>query len=167
MAVVRHLVKANQAFGLALAEDEIDYLLLSFQQLGRNPTDVELMMFAQANSEHCRHKIFNAKFTIDGVDQDNSLFGMIRYTHQQNPQHTVVAYSDNASIMAGHEVERFVAKHGGAYEKEKALHHVLMKVETHNHPHSHIAISLVLRRVPGAKSEMKAQRAGAQNPKRA
>ena len=128
------LVKANQAFGLALAEDEIDYLLLSFQQLGRNPTDVELMMFAQANSEHCRHKIFNAKFTIDGVDQDNSLFGMIRYTHQQNPQHTVVAYSDNASIMAGHEVERFVAKHGGAYEKEKALHHVIMKVETHNHP---------------------------------
>jgi phosphoribosylformylglycinamidine synthase len=128
------LVKANQEFGLALAEDEIDYLLSSFQHLGRNPTDVELMMFAQANSEHCRHKIFNAKFTIDGEDQANSLFGMIRHTHQQNPQHTVVAYSDNASIMAGHEVERFVAKQGGAYQKETATHHVLMKVETHNHP---------------------------------
>jgi len=128
------LAKANQEFGLALAEDEIDYLLSSFQQLGRNPSDVELMMFAQANSEHCRHKIFNAQFTIDGQAQEHSLFGMIRHTHQQNPQHTVVAYSDNASIMAGHEVERFVAKQGGAYLKEAALHHVLMKVETHNHP---------------------------------
>jgi len=128
------LVKANQEFGLALAEDEIDYLLNSFQQLGRNPSDVELMMFAQANSEHCRHKIFNAQFTLDGLDQAHSLFGMIRHTHQQNPQHTVVAYSDNASVMAGHEVERFVAKQGGVYQKEKALHHVLMKVETHNHP---------------------------------
>jgi phosphoribosylformylglycinamidine synthase len=128
------LVKANQKFGLALAEDEIDYLLSSFQQLGRNPSDVELMMFAQANSEHCRHKIFNAQFTLDGQDQAHSLFGMIRHTHQQNPQHTVVAYSDNASVMAGHEVERFVAKQGGVYQKENALHHVLMKVETHNHP---------------------------------
>ena len=128
------LVKANQEFGLALAEDEIDYLLSSFKQLGRNPSDVELMMFAQANSEHCRHKIFNAQFTIDGKDQTHSLFGMIRHTHQQNPQHTVVAYSDNASVMAGHDVERFVAKQGGVYQKEAALHHVLMKVETHNHP---------------------------------
>ncbi len=128
------LANANQEFGLALAEDEIDYLLNSFQQLGRNPSDVELMMFAQANSEHCRHKIFNAQFTIDGQAQEHSLFGMIRHTHQQNPQHTVVAYSDNASIMTGHEVERFVAKQGGAYLKEAALHHVLMKVETHNHP---------------------------------
>ena len=128
------LVSANQQFGLALAEDEIDYLHQAFKQLGRNPSDVELMMFAQANSEHCRHKIFNAQFTIDGQDQAHSLFGMIRHTHQQNPQHTVVAYSDNASIMVGHEVERFVAKQGGAYIKEAALHHVLMKVETHNHP---------------------------------
>ena len=128
------LVQANQQFGLALADDEIDYLLAAFVQLGRNPTDVELMMFAQANSEHCRHKIFNAQFTIDGVDQSHSLFGMIRHTHQQNPQNTVVAYSDNASIMMGHDVERFVAKGHGAYVKEKALHHVLMKVETHNHP---------------------------------
>jgi phosphoribosylformylglycinamidine synthase len=92
------------------------------------------MMFAQANSEHCRHKIFNAQFTIDGKDQTHSLFGMIRHTHQQNPQHTVVAYSDNASDMVGHDVERFVAKQGGVYQKEAALHHVLMKVETHNHP---------------------------------
>ncbi len=128
------LVFANKQFGLALAEDEIDYLLTSFEQLGRNPSDVELMMFAQANSEHCRHKIFNAEFTIDGIAQTRSLFGMIRHTHQQNPKHTVVAYSDNASIMTGHEVERFVAKHGGTYVKENALHHVLMKVETHNHP---------------------------------
>jgi phosphoribosylformylglycinamidine synthase len=128
------LVKANQDYGLALADDEIDYLLSSFKQLGRNPSDVELMMFAQANSEHCRHKIFNAQFTIDGLDQAHSLFGMIRHTHQQNPQHTVVAYSDNASVMTGHELERFVAKQGGAYHKEIALHHVLMKVETHNHP---------------------------------
>ncbi len=128
------LVEANQQFGLALAEDEIDYLLNSFQHLGRNPSDVELMMFAQANSEHCRHKIFNAQFTIDGQAQTHSLFGMIRHTHQQHPQHTVVAYSDNSSIMVGHDVERFVAKNGGAYVKEQALHHVLMKVETHNHP---------------------------------
>ncbi len=128
------LEKANQEFGLALAEDEIDYLMSSFKQLGRNPSDVELMMFAQANSEHCRHKIFNAQFTIDGQDQAHSLFGMIRHTHQQNPQHTVVAYSDNASIMTGHDVERFVAKQEGVYLKEYALHHVLMKVETHNHP---------------------------------
>ncbi|MCP4516307.1 MAG: phosphoribosylformylglycinamidine synthase, partial [Delftia sp.] len=101
-----------------------------------------LMMFAQANSEHCRHKIFNAQFTIDGVAQDKSLFGMIRNTHQVSPQHTVVAYSDNASIMEGHEVERFVATFEAAldkikapsYQKKQAVNHVLMKVETHNHP---------------------------------
>ncbi len=90
---------ANTQFGLALAADEIDYLVQAFTQLKRNPTDVELMMFAQANSEHCRHKIFNAQFTIDGVAQDQSMFGMIRHTHQTNPQHMLVAYSDNASVM--------------------------------------------------------------------
>ncbi len=95
------LVAANTTFGLALAADEIDYLVNAFTTLGRNPTDVELMMFAQANSEHCRHKIFNAQFTIDGVAQDHSMFGMIRHTHQQNPQHMLVAYSDNASVMEG------------------------------------------------------------------
>jgi phosphoribosylformylglycinamidine synthase len=128
---------ANKAWGLALAEDEIEYLVNAFNGLKRNPTDVELMMFAQANSEHCRHKIFNAEFTIDGVAQPKSLFGMIRNTHQLSPQHTVVAYSDNASVMEGHTVERFVARtsgQGAAYQSEQALHHVLMKVETHNHP---------------------------------
>ena len=130
------LEAANTQFGLALAEDEIDYLVDAFKGLGRNPSDVELMMFAQANSEHCRHKIFNAEFTIDGMPQDRSMFGMIRNTHQLSPQHTVIAYSDNASVMEGSNVERFVAKAGTSsrYEKEAALHHVLMKVETHNHP---------------------------------
>ncbi len=132
------LEQANGEWGLALADDEIDYLVAAFTALGRNPTDVELMMFAQANSEHCRHKIFNARFTIDGVVQDKSLFGMIRHTHQTAPQHTIVAYSDNASIMEGHELERFVARAGAdaspAYTAEAATHHILMKVETHNHP---------------------------------
>jgi len=133
---------ANTQFGLALAADEIDYLVQAFTQLKRNPTDVELMMFAQANSEHCRHKIFNAQFTIDGVAQDQSMFGMIRHTHQTNPQHMLVAYSDNASVMEGVVVERFVAKStssplgvsSSSYEKQSAINHILMKVETHNHP---------------------------------
>jgi phosphoribosylformylglycinamidine synthase len=141
------LLEANSRFGLALAADEIDYLVDAFSKLGRNPTDVELMMFAQANSEHCRHKIFNAQFSIDGVAQSSSLFGMIRHTHQQNPQHMLVAYSDNASVMEGSVVERFVATAAAsvsagatgaeclaAYEKQTATQHILMKVETHNHP---------------------------------
>ena len=136
------LEKANKDWGLALAADEIDYLVNAFTTLGRNPTDVELMMFAQANSEHCRHKIFNAQFTIDGVAQDQSMFGMIRHTHQTNPQHMLVAYSDNASVMEGAQVERFIAKSASStqgicassYEKSSALQHILMKVETHNHP---------------------------------
>jgi phosphoribosylformylglycinamidine synthase len=140
------LEAANTEFGLALAVDEIDYLVQAFTQLQRNPTDVELMMFAQANSEHCRHKIFNADFTIDGVAQDRSLFGMIRNTEKLHPQHTVVAYSDNASVMEGLPVQRFYAKSAsspdgagaGSYQSYSAsddvLTHVLMKVETHNHP---------------------------------
>ncbi|WP_332815743.1 phosphoribosylformylglycinamidine synthase [Ramlibacter sp.] len=131
------LEHANARFGLALAGDEIDYLLAAFRGLGRNPTDVELMMFAQANSEHCRHKIFNAAFTIDGVPQDKSLFGMIRHTHQSHPRHTVVAYSDNAAVMEGAAVEAFRPLRGdgpSAYRRQPALQHVLMKVETHNHP---------------------------------
>lgn len=136
------LEAANTRFGLALADDEIDYLVTAFTGLNRNPTDVELMMFAQANSEHCRHKIFNAEFTIDGVAQAKSLFGMIRNTHQLAPQHTVIAYSDNASVMEGHQVERFVAKmassasesSASSYQKSSVTQHVLMKVETHNHP---------------------------------
>ncbi|MBS0292981.1 MAG: phosphoribosylformylglycinamidine synthase [Proteobacteria bacterium] len=136
------LEAANKAWGLALADDEIDYLVNAFTGLARNPTDVELMMFAQANSEHCRHKIFNAQFTIDGVAQDKSLFGMIRNTEACAPRHTIVAYADNASIMEGSAVEQFYAKFdssaGGAsapsYQKRSGTHHVLMKVETHNHP---------------------------------
>ena len=136
------LLAANAEFGLALAADEIDYLVQAFTRLQRNPTDVELMMFAQANSEHCRHKIFNATFTIDGVDQAHSLFAMIRHTHQTNPQHMLVAYADNASVMVGAPVQRFVAKSAAEddvasvwrYGKQSATNHVLMKVETHNHP---------------------------------
>ncbi|WP_447775189.1 phosphoribosylformylglycinamidine synthase [Variovorax boronicumulans] len=129
------LVAANTGFGLALAEDEIDYLVEAFTRLGRNPSDVELMMFAQANSEHCRHKIFNANFTIDGVAQPQSLFSMIRHTEKQNPQHTVIAYADNASVMEGATIERFIPVEGSqSYQKDSALSHVLMKVETHNHP---------------------------------
>ncbi|MDR6453691.1 phosphoribosylformylglycinamidine synthase [Variovorax paradoxus] len=129
------LVAANTGFGLALAEDEIDYLVEAFTRLGRNPSDVELMMFAQANSEHCRHKIFNASFAIDGQAQPQSLFSMIRHTEKQNPQHTVIAYADNASVMEGTTVERFIpASDSQSYQKDSALSHVLMKVETHNHP---------------------------------
>jgi phosphoribosylformylglycinamidine synthase len=131
------LEAANTDFGLALSDDEIDYLVAAFTGLKRNPTDVELMMFAQANSEHCRHKIFNAQFTIDGVAQDKSMFGMIRHTHQLAPQHTVIAYSDNASVMEGHEVERWLPQgytNAPVYGPRRDLAHVLMKVETHNHP---------------------------------
>ena len=131
------LVAANTEFGLALSDDEIDYLVAAFQGLRRNPTDVELMMFAQANSEHCRHKIFNARFTIDGVDEPQSMFGMIRHTHQRSPQHTVIAYSDNASVMEGGEVERWLPEgytNAPRYGARRDTVHVLMKVETHNHP---------------------------------
>ncbi|MFQ6689589.1 phosphoribosylformylglycinamidine synthase, partial [Bordetella pertussis] len=103
------LEQANVALGLALSEDEIDYLAQSFGDLGRDPTDVELMMFAQANSEHCRHKIFNAQWVIDGQEQSNTLFGMIRATHKAQPAGTVVAYSDNAAIMEGGPAQRFQA----------------------------------------------------------
>ena len=129
------LLDADRRFGLALADDEIDYLVDAFRSLGRNPSDVELMMFAQANSEHCRHKIFNASFVIDGVPQEKSLFAMIRESHQRSPQYTVVAYSDNAAVMEGTSIERFVARPEQArYAAESVLQHVLMKVETHNHP---------------------------------
>ncbi len=133
------LDEANRTQGLALAPDEIEYLVDAFTQLGRNPTDVELMMFAQANSEHCRHKIFNADFVIDGVKQDKSLFGMIRHTEERHPQHTVVAYADNASIMEGHAQQRFFPVDDGQGREVYRAHdgqltHVLMKVETHNHP---------------------------------
>src|SRR5246127_68045 len=135
------LEAANTELGLALADDEIDYLVDAFTKLGRNPTDVELMMFAQANSEHCRHKIFNAQWTIDGVEQDISLFNMIRNTEKISPQGTIVAYSDNSSIMVGGVAERWFprkpTKEGELpehYGRHTELTHTLMKVETHNHP---------------------------------
>jgi phosphoribosylformylglycinamidine synthase len=131
------LEQANAEFGLALSDDEIDYLVEAFTALQRDPTDVELMMFAQANSEHCRHKIFNAGFTIDGEAQEHSMFRMIRHTHEVAPQRTVVAYSDNASVMQGGEVERWAPQgsDGAArYAARRETMHVLMKVETHNHP---------------------------------
>jgi phosphoribosylformylglycinamidine synthase len=129
------LEKANTDLGLAMSDDEIDYLLAAFKTARRNPTDVELMMFAQANSEHCRHKIFNADWTIDGVAQDKSLFQMIKNTHQLQPKGTIVAYSDNSSIMEGATVTRFYAR-GASHEygPSTELTHTLMKVETHNHP---------------------------------
>jgi phosphoribosylformylglycinamidine synthase len=131
------LVQANADFGLALSDDEIDYLVQAFTRLQRNPTDVELMMFAQANSEHCRHKIFNARFTIDGVEQPQSMFGMIRHTEATSPQGTVVAYSDNAAVMQGGPVHQWLPTAGEAaapYAAREVTAHVLMKVETHNHP---------------------------------
>jgi phosphoribosylformylglycinamidine synthase len=125
---------ANRELGLALAEDEIDYLLRNFIDLERNPTDAELMMFAQANSEHCRHKIFNADWVIDGEKQDRSLFSMIRNTHQLNPEGTLVAYSDNSSVIEGSQCSRFYPDADGAYTAHEDETHILMKVETHNHP---------------------------------
>ncbi len=128
------LKAANRRMGLALSPDEIDYLVENFTRLQRNPTDVELMMFAQANSEHCRHKIFNADWVIDGEAQDISLFGMIRNTHKISPQGTVVAYSDNSSVIEGARIERFYPRVDGSYAFSEELTHTLMKVETHNHP---------------------------------
>ncbi len=126
---------ANAVFGLALAPDEIDYLVAYFTRHDRNPTDVELTMFAQANSEHCRHKIFNASWVIDGEPQADSLFGMIRATHRANPQGTVVAYADNAAVMEGRVAGRFFADPAtGRYGYHEDLTHTLLKVETHNHP---------------------------------
>jgi phosphoribosylformylglycinamidine synthase len=129
------LLRANGELGLALSDDEIDYLVESFQALGRNPTDVELMMFAQANSEHCRHKIFNADWVIDGRPQDRSLFKMIRNTTESSPADVLSAYKDNAAVMTGHEGYRFYPEPGsGVYGEHDEDIHILMKVETHNHP---------------------------------
>ena len=131
------LVQANADWGLALAEDEIDYLVAAFGKLGRDPSDVELMMFAQANSEHCRHKIFNARFTIDGVAQERSMFEMIRHTERVGGRHTIVAYNDNAAVMEGGPIRRWLPEgftNAPRYGARDELAHVLMKVETHNHP---------------------------------
>ncbi|MFT6094519.1 MAG: phosphoribosylformylglycinamidine synthase [Pseudohongiellaceae bacterium] len=129
------LAEANSALGLALADDEIDYLVDSFTALKRNPNDVELMMFAQANSEHCRHKIFNASWEIDGEEKAHSLFSMIRNTHACSPQNVLSAYSDNAAVMSGSQGERFFPNpESKQYEFVDEPIHILMKVETHNHP---------------------------------
>lgn len=129
------LIEANVRMGLALVDDEIDYLQQAFMRLARNPNYIELYMFAQANSEHCRHKIFNADWVIDGESQPKSLFKMIKNTFEKTPEHVLSAYKDNAAVMEGSEVGRFFADaqtHRYAYHHEAA--HILMKVETHNHP---------------------------------
>ena len=129
------LEQANREMGLALSADEIDYLLESFAQLGRDPSDAELMMFAQANSEHCRHKIFNARWVINGREQTESLFAMIRYTHERHPEGVLSAYRDNAAVIEGAEGLRYFADpSSGAYCTSREPIDILMKVETHNHP---------------------------------
>ena len=129
------LEQANISLGLALAPDEVDYLHTSFLNLGRNPTDVELMMFAQANSEHCRHKIFNADFIVDGEPQSHSLFRMIRRSTEASPQGVLSAYKDNAAVIEGTEGNRFFPDPlTGVYQAQREPVHILMKVETHNHP---------------------------------
>lgn len=129
------LIDANLRLGLALADDEIDYLQDAFQTLGRNPNDIELYMFAQANSEHCRHKIFNADWVIDGEKQPKSLFKMIKNTFEKTPDYVLSAYKDNAAVMEGSAVGRYFADHAtGRYDFHQEDAHILMKVETHNHP---------------------------------
>ncbi|HHW7474025.1 TPA: phosphoribosylformylglycinamidine synthase [Mannheimia haemolytica] len=128
------LEEANINLGLALADDELDYLVENFTQLGRNPNDIELYMFAQANSEHCRHKIFNADWTIDGVKQEKSLFKMIKNTFEKTPDYVLSAYKDNAAVMEGSTVGRFFPDQDGQYRYHQEDAHILMKVETHNHP---------------------------------
>jgi len=129
------LVAANKALGLALSDDEIDYLAENFTALGRNPVDVELMMFAQANSEHCRHKIFNASWKLDGRVQEETLFNMIRASYRASPQGILSAYSDNAAVVEGFEIQRFFADpESHEYVPHREAGHLVMKVETHNHP---------------------------------
>ncbi|EKT4485746.1 phosphoribosylformylglycinamidine synthase [Shewanella algae] len=130
----RALEIANREMGLALADDEIDYLVTNFLRLERNPNDIELMMFAQANSEHCRHKIFNADWTIDGEVQPKSLFKMIKNTYEKTPDYVLSAYKDNAAVMTGFEAGRFFPDSDGVYRYHAEPMHILMKVETHNHP---------------------------------
>lgn len=133
------LVKANSEFGFALSDEEIDYLTAAFNKMGRNPHDIELMMFAQANSEHCRHKIFGSEWTIDGEKQPLSLFQMIKNTYKESPTDVLSAYKDNASVIVGFDTQRFYPKKDEAtghhiYKYKSQAAHILMKVETHNHP---------------------------------
>ena len=128
------LARVNEAQGLALSDDEIAYLADVFARLGRDPTDVEVMMFAQANSEHCRHKIFNAAWRIDGAEMARSPFAMIRHTRERSPAGVLSAYSDNAAVIAGPTAARFCPGAGGAYAWREEPVDILLKVETHNHP---------------------------------
>jgi phosphoribosylformylglycinamidine synthase len=128
------LEDANARLGLALNGEEIAYLRDAYRGLGRDPTDAELTMFAQANSEHCRHKIFNADWIVDGEKQAQSLFAMIRHTHAQNPQGTVLAYADNAAILEGSIGKSFFPGEKGTYQSKEQLTHIVAKAETHNHP---------------------------------
>lgn len=131
---IEGLREANQRLGLALSEDEMEYLATSFGDLDRDPTDVELMMFAQANSEHCRHKIFNASWTIDGEDCEASLFDMIRATYRSNSEGVLSAYRDNAAVVSGYETGRLMPDEEGCWQIAREPAHLVMKVETHNHP---------------------------------
>ncbi len=131
---LQQLAEANTRLGLALSEDEIAYLRDAYRALGRDPTDAELTMFAQANSEHCRHKIFNASWIVDGDRKDQSLFAMIRHTHAVNPQGTVLAYADNAAIVEGAVGKQFFPGTDGVYRQKEELIHFVAKCETHNHP---------------------------------
>jgi phosphoribosylformylglycinamidine synthase len=144
---------ADAALGLALSDDEIDYLVDAFTRLGRDPADVELMMFAQANSEHCRHKIFNADWVVDGVEQEHSLFAMIRNTHACAPRGVLSAYKDNAAVVEGRVAARFIPDpDSGEYAHHEEPVHILMKVETHNHP---TAISPFAGAATGAGGEIR------------
>ena len=146
------LAEADSRLGLALSDGELDYLVTSFRTLARDPTDVELMMFAQANSEHCRHKIFNADWTVDGIESPLSLFGMIRNTHAASPDGVLSAYHDNAAVIEGGEAARWLVGEDGRWQATHEPVHVQIKVETHNHP---TAISPFAGAATGAGGEIR------------
>ena len=159
------LAAANIDLGLALSDDEIDYLVSNYREIGRDPTDAELMMFAQANSEHCRHKIFNANWTIDGIPQDERLFGMIRSTTEASPNGVISAYADNAAVIEGWKTKRLMPQHeNGEYVYCDEPVHILMKVETHNHPTA-ISPYLAPRRALAVRYAMRERRVLAPNRK--
>ena len=128
------LEQANTSFGFAMSSDEIEYLFNFYKKENRNPTDAELMMFAQANSEHCRHKIFNAKWDIDGNQMNNSLFDLIKDTSKASPDGIISAYKDNAAIIEGEKIERLHLNEANTYELKQDIINSTIKVETHNHP---------------------------------
>ena len=156
------LIAANQNLGLALADDEIDYLYNAYSQLKRNPTDVELMMFAQVNSEHCRHKVFNADWVIDGKKQPKSLFKMIKNTYEKGGQNVLSAYSDNAAVLKGPKAGRFFTDENGEYSYHSEPVHSVIKAETHNHP---TAISPIPGAATGVGGEIRDEAATGQGAK--